>query len=374
MRIGFDAKRAFNNHTGLGNYSRFVLDALLTNHSEHQYFLYTPKQLEEYKNIANTDHALIRLPQGSFYQKFHSLWRTFGLITNLKSDHIDVYHGLSNELPSRISSSGIKSVVTIHDLIFKRFPHFYKKSDRIIYEKKSKVACNNADKIIAISMQTKRDIVGFYDIDDSKVEVIYQDCHPRFHVKADTTTKQEVRQKHHLNFPYILSVGTFESRKNQLTLLRAFHQMEGNKDVHLVLTGRPTDYAEQLYAFVKDNQLENRVHFLTDVQHQELPALYQMAELFAYPSIFEGFGIPILEALHSETPVLTSRGSCFAEAGGAAALYTDADDPAEMANGMYELLSNSETRQRLDQKRSEQLQKFSSKLIGQQLIDLYNTL
>ncbi|RZJ64730.1 MAG: glycosyltransferase family 1 protein, partial [Flavobacterium sp.] len=190
MRLGFDGKRAANNLTGLGNYSRSLIEHLAKGFPQNQYFIYTPKAKEPILKFSlfNLQNIFLKLPKKS---KF--LWRSFGVKYQLLKDKIDLFHGLSYEIPFGLKKTGIKSVVTIHDLIFLRKPEYYQPIDRLIYNYKSKYACKNADQIIAISEKTKQDIIELYNISPAKIEVIYQSCDDSFKVAATAAQKEEVK-------------------------------------------------------------------------------------------------------------------------------------------------------------------------------------
>lgn len=270
MRIGLDAKRAFNNQAGLGNYSRFVIKNLARYANEHQYLCYTPKADPDLLFFAVSSSLKTRYPSSWFNKKFKSIWRSKNIVKDLKRDQIDIYHGLSNEIPLHIQQSGIKSIVTIHDLIFLRYPHYYKRIDRNIYHKKFRYACENADHIIAISEQTKSDIISYYNIDKDKISVIYQDCSSDYY--CDCIGEDNVlfsRKKYGLPIKYALSVGTLESRKNQLLILKALKELN-DQEIPLVLVGRATPYLKELEAYIKTHQLEKSVLILTNVQHLSL--------------------------------------------------------------------------------------------------------
>lgn len=200
MKIGFDAKRAYHNYTGLGNYSRDLIQNLLTYYPDNEYHLYAPKTGDNprFKFVEQHDNVITHFPESSLHKTFNGLWRSVDLDTFLAKDKIDVFHGLSNEIPMRKKASKVKHVVTIHDLIFKRFPNTYKKLDRNIYNTKFKYAAQNADKIIAISEQTKRDIVEFYNVEENKIEVIYQTCHQNFKEEYSDDFKLKVKRKFNL--------------------------------------------------------------------------------------------------------------------------------------------------------------------------------
>ncbi len=368
MRIGFDAKRAFANKTGLGNYSRFVLDALMTYYKSNEYFAYTPKDNQNLYPGFPLDR--IRMPESFLHKKLKAYWRSAGVLSQLKRDQIDVYHGLSHELPTGLNRAKIGSVVTMHDLIFERLPALFKPMDRLIYRYKFKAACADADAIIAISEQTKRDLLELYQVDESKIKVIYQDCNPLFKIPLPADQRKEIVGKYGITNPFILSVGTLEARKNQLRLVEAFAQL-GNHDFQLVLIGKPTPYTVKIQEFIKRANLEKRVLILQNIPTAHLPALYQEAAVFAYISMYEGFGIPILEALHSGTPVLSAKGSCLEEAGGPGGLYADPLDISDIGNQLQKLISDGNLRNTLVSAGKTYIGRFEGEKIASQLVNLY---
>jgi glycosyltransferase involved in cell wall biosynthesis len=371
MRIGFDAKRAFANKTGLGNYSRFVLEALLTHEKEQTYLAYTPKNRAKlFTGFPEND---IQLPKHFWDKKIPSYWRYASITRQLKKDSINVFHGLSNELPQGLDEAGIKSVVTIHDLIFERLPHLFKPVDRIIYRHKFQSACRRADKVIAISEQTKRDLLELYNVDNDKIEVVYQDCNPIFKRVVDIKERQEIRALYHMEGPYVLCVGTLEERKNQHRLVEAFADVKAS-DFQLILIGKQTGYTPKIFEFIKKYNLENKVKVLSNVPTTHLPALYQEAEVFAYISVYEGFGIPILEALHSGTPVLAAKGSCLEEAGGPGGLYADPYQKEDISNQLNKLVTDARLRTNLAEAGKQHIGQFSGQHIASQLVDLYKNL
>ena len=372
MKIGFDAKRAYHNYTGLGNYSRDLIQSLLKYCPENEYHLYSPKNgnnprlqfITEYNNI------LTHFPASNLHQVFKGLWRSVDLEKFLIQDQLEIYHGLSNEIPKRIKGSKVKHVVTIHDLIFKRYPDTYKFLDRKIYDKKFKYAALNSDKIIAISEQTKRDIVQFYDVDPSKIEVIYQTCHKNFKKQYSEDFKEKVRKKYNLPSNFLLNVGTIETRKNLNALIQAIPTMKNN--LTIVVVGGKTKYYDFLLSEIKRLNIdENRIIFLENVSIEELPAIYQMANIFVYPSVFEGFGIPIIEALYSKTPVITTKGGCFSEAGGTHSIYIDTQNYVELGDAIDQLLTNQAQQRQMILEGEKYVQKFDSEKLTNQLCSLY---
>lgn len=370
LRLGFDAKRAFQNAAGLGNYSRFVLNALLEHGQNLDLLAYTPRRRDEL--FPNFPAHLIKTPQTFPYQQLPALWRSYGLVSDLKRDNVQLYHGLSNELPSGLAAASIRSVVTIHDLIFERFPHLYPWLDRQFYRAKTKAACAQADVIVAVSQQTKNDLVDFYKIDPQRIQVIYQDCQPAFQDKIAASEILKVQEKYGLSpsEPYILCVGTIEERKNQLRLVEAFAQIP-QKNVTLVVVGRATAYAQRVKQRIGELGLEARVKLLHQVPSHDLPALYQGAKVVAYVSLFEGFGIPVVEALHSGVAVLAATGSCLEEAGGVGALYVNPLDSEKMAFHLDQLLEDEPLRHQLIDAGKKHVQEFSAEKIAGQLTEIY---
>jgi len=370
MRIGFDAKRAFFNFTGLGNYSRTVIRQLTTFYPGNNYILYNPGKISKLDNFPPPNCIVVQ-PETFFYQSFPSLWRSFGLPGILSRERIDIFHGLSNELPFGINDVPAKKVVTIHDLIFLRYPRIYKRADREIYKRKFRYSAKVADRIIAISEQTKRDIHHFLNIDYSRIEVIYQDCSPVFHRTILQEELDEIKRKYFLPPEYILFVGTIEERKNLLNILKAISAFR--IEMPLVVVGKETRYMKEIVKYISEAGILN-IYFLKNLPEEDLPAIYANSSLFVYPSFFEGFGIPVLEALNAGTPVITSRGSCLEETGGKAAIYIDPYNIEELGDSMLRVLNDKELRGEMIEEGKKHATIFRPERTTKQLIDLYKSL
>jgi len=368
MHIGYDAKRAFLNNTGLGNYSRWLIKAMASYYPEHEYRLYTP-QIKENRHFAflkKIPHSRIVSPKSKLLS---SLWRTKSIVKNLKADGVELYHGLSHELPIGIRQSGIKSILTVHDLIFMRFPQYFGWINRTIYKTKLQYACKAADKIIAISQKTKDDLLELLKVDESKIEVIYQGCDPAFKLHQSDAQRKLVKKKYDLPKRYVLTVGTIEERKNLLLLVKSL--VFTKSSVPLVVAGKPTKYLDGVKEFINANNLANRVIFLHEVSFDELPALYQMATLFVYPSRYEGFGIPVLEAINSGVPAIAAKGSCLEEAGGPDSIYVDPDDEYELAKQINRVWNSPALRQNMIAKGFDYAHNFDDEKLAGQLMQLY---
>jgi glycosyltransferase involved in cell wall biosynthesis len=371
FKLGFDAKRAFYNHSGLGNYSRNLLNTLTKCYPGTVFTLFSPKT-EKRIHLENEELIKIVEPKGFLNRFFKSLWRTKFIVRDINREAIEIYHGLSHELPFGIEKTGVKSVVTVHDLIFIRFPNFFNAADVYIYRKKLLHACRVADIIVAISHQTKRDLIDFLNIDHNKIKVIYQGCNRIFWQNYSEDAYGKVLEKHNLPKRYLLYLGTIEERKNLLTAIKAIH--EKAIEIPLVVVGRKADYYHlKVMPYIRDNNVKN-VRFLEGITTSELPMIYRKAECFIYPSLFEGFGIPLLEALVSGIPVITSKGGCFSEAAGPGSIYIDPQNHLELADAILDVCSNPALKQKMVEQGKEWASQFSEETIARNYFELYQTL
>ncbi|MBR5323448.1 MAG: glycosyltransferase family 4 protein [Muribaculaceae bacterium] len=370
MIIGFDGKRAVANFTGLGNYSRFIIGALNKKFRNETYKIFAPKPKNnrEFSELLG-DNTSDLYPKNKIAKLLPSVWRSKGILKDLKKEKIEIFHGLSGELPFGISKTGIKSVVTIHDLIFRHYPQYYKTIDRTIYDYKFRRACKEADKIIAVSDCTKRDIISYYNIPEDKIVTVYQGCHPNFNATPNEALIEEVRKTYNLPKRYIACVGTIEERKNLLLVAKAMTYLP--EDIYLIAVGRKTPYAKEVEDFCTQNGLTERVRIIEGVPFKFLPSIYHAAELFTYTSRFEGFGIPIVEAISAGLTGVAATGSCLEEAGGDGVVYVNPDSIEECAEALNKLLTDNTYKQNLITKGKEHIKKFSPDTIAEEVMKVY---
>lgn len=369
-RIGFDAKRAFKNFSGSGNYSRTIISSLSSFYSSNKYFLYTPKyKKESILNFADKPNIKIVTPHG-IASLFDSIWRTTGIANELKRDKIDLYHGLSGELPE--GSKGAPMVVTIHDATFMKYSNFYTYSDRFFLEKKHMSACKRADKIIAVSKQTADDIIKYFNANPSKIEVIYQSCDRGFSRSIAQEELADVRKKYNLPQRYILSVGKVENRKNLNNLIKTLPQLP--PDVKIVSLGGVTQYFKEVLSTIKTLGVSERVQIISSGDFRDYPAIYKMASMLVYASLYEGFGIPVLEALTSGTPVVVSNISSMPEVGGDAALYVNPENVNDIAEKINMFLSSPTLCEEMTGKGIQIAANFREEKVVSEVYDLYNSI
>jgi glycosyltransferase involved in cell wall biosynthesis len=306
IKIGFDAKRYYNNHTGLGVYSRNLIRHLIGYYPELEGYLMTPK-----------GSKLFSTPIGAQCIEPHSLlpfiWRTWGIHDTIKCLQLDIYHGLSNEIPFRRNPK-TKYVCTIHDVIWRHRPNDHDFISRKIYDIKVSYACKNADLIIATSDQTKNDLMRFYQCDAQKIKVIYQTI----------SDIPEITTPPLFPDPYFVYISAFYPRKNHESLLKAYQKSVENGNQHkLILAGRKGPTIKSIQKFIQQHHLTTKVEVLTDINEIQKFQLLKHASAFIYPSDIEGFGIPLIEAGMSRTPLILNNVPVFKEIAGEHAYYFD---------------------------------------------------
>jgi glycosyltransferase involved in cell wall biosynthesis len=362
MKIGLDAKRAFLNRTGLGNYSRNIIRSLIQYYPEHEYYLFTPKVdptgfYAEIKDIANVK---IIQPANKIGR---GLWRSYGITKLINQFRLDVYHGLSNELPYNIKKATAKKVVTIHDLIPFKEDAFRNVIQDFSYRSKMRTACKNADLVTPISKATLEDIQQLFGTDPHKMMVIYQPIEFKHSEKLP-----EVKIKYQLPAEYILQVGTVEYRKNIQIIIRAMIRLK-DENLHYVVVGKKTRFFKSLFSYSSNKGLINNIHFIDPVSNDELAAIYLASSAVMYPSLYEGFGLPIAEAIHFGKPVLTTAGGCFLEAGGPGAYYCNTSDVEEVAATILTILKTDNSR--MIEAGKQHIAQFNSKAAADALIQSY---
>lgn len=368
MKIGYEAKRIYHNASGLGNYGRNLVRAMATYYPANEYHLYNPGPgkvpFGEYLKSVTEERPNISNPL------YSNIWRQRLLSERAKKDGIEIFHGLAQELPIGIEKKGIKTVVTVHDLIFIRYPQLYKFIDRKVYTKKLRSACRRADMIVAISQQTKDDLVDFLGIAPDRIKVIYQGVNPIYWEEFEDESPQDVRERYGLPDRFALFVGTLEVRKGVDKLLKA--QLETG--IPIVYVGRKTKFWKQISLLRKYDSIRHLI-FTPEVQEDELLAkLYRIADVFIYPSIFEGFGIPVLEALISKTPVITSNTSSLPEVAGPSSVLVNPEDQNGITSSLQRVWDSAELRQTMAEAGYTFAGNFSDEAIAANWMRMYESL
>ena len=366
MKIGFDAKRLFHNDTGLGNYSRTLVRNLVHLYPEHEYHLFTPS-IKKSAELAFFNDAK-RFHIHTCTKGSKALWRSLHIPRLLDEHQIDIYHGLSHELPLKQPKGRTKYVLSFHDLIYEVYPELFPFFDRKMYQFKYKKSARLADRIVSISKSTARDLKQWYSIPLEKISTIYQSCHPDFLKPFDKQEKATTEN-------YFLYVGSLIPRKGLLEIAKAYLELPKTHRIPLKIVGGGKSYKNKVHTFLKDNQLESHFEFQGKIENSQLIDLYRKAKALLLPSMYEGFGIPVIEALSQATPCITSKISSLPEAAGPGGLLVDPKNPTDIGKAMMSLIDYPEASSKMGLKGQAYVQEnFNAKVTTEKLMQVYQDL
>ena len=350
MKIGIDASRiTVLQRTGTENYSLCLTRALAKVDTSNRYVLYFRGRAVSFDNPRFSTQVI----------PWPFLWTQGGLAWECLMHPPDLVFIPAHTLPV-LRRPSLKSVVTIHDLGVRYLPQYHQFPQRLYLDKAVRYAARHATHLIAVSEATKKDIIARFGVSEKKITVVYEGVEQtKFKIQNPKSKIGEVRRKYNIRGEYVLFVGTVQPRKNLRRLIEAFSKV-GGEDTQLVIAGKPGWSFEDIYSAPSDFGVARRVQFLGHVSDQDLPALYWGSRCLAFPSLFEGFGLPVLESMASGVPVVTSNVSSLPEVGGNAAVYVDPYKVASIASGLHEVLTGSmRFRQNLISKGFLQVEKFS---------------
>jgi len=371
MNIGIDIRLLLNPvRTGVGEYTFELVNALLKNDTKNNYFLFHHKDKKNIKYLPkwtqdNVKYITTNWPHKlfNFFQKILSWPKIDKLIT----DKLDVY--ISPNINFTTISKKTKHVLTIHDISFALYPKFYSLKQRmwhkIINPKKQ---CQKANLIIVPSQSTKNDLVKHFKIEKDKIRVIYPGIKK---IIVNENNDEEIRNRYNLPNKYILFLGTIEPRKNIITLIESFEKTvkKLNHNYKLVIAGAKGWKNKDIYKRAKQSKYSDLIRFIGYVNKKDKNAIYSMSEVFVYPSIYEGFGFPTLEAMANKTPVITSNRSSLSEILENSALLINPNKPKEIGDGIIKIIKNNELKQYLIKKGEKQVNKYNWDITAQKLLN-----
>jgi glycosyltransferase involved in cell wall biosynthesis len=363
MRIGIDARLVFYSQAGIGQYILHLANGLASVDEENEYVL-----LQSRKD----DTTILSKPnfrRVSLWTPSHHRLERFSINVELMRLGLDVLHSPDFIPPHRPSC---RSVITVHDLAFLLYPHFLTKESARYYGRIDE-AVRWTDHIIAVSESTKRDTIQHLGVPETKITVVHEAANPLFRPTQRQQSKEEVRNRHGIDGPYILFVSTIEPRKNVPTLLRAAWQLMQcyKEDIRVILAGGKGWLFEDAFAVVDELKLNSHVHFLGRVSSEDLLHLYNAAEMLAHPAFYEGFGLPPLEAMACGLPVIVSNVASLPEVVGDAGMLIDPHDVDELTVAMWRVLNDSELRQELQERGLRQAERFSWERAARETLDIY---
>ncbi|HEX9413972.1 MAG TPA: glycosyltransferase family 1 protein [Ktedonobacterales bacterium] len=334
-------------NAGVSRYTYLLVDGLAHHESDQRYSVFVTAQ--DAASAGHFETPRLRLVPSKWptaYPAQRILWEQLALPATLRRRHVDVFHSPVNVLPLRLTCP---SVVTIHDLAFLSYPQFFRPARRVYQRALTTRSARRATLVLADSESTKQDIVARLGVPSSRVRVVYPAIDPKFRPMPDPHRLAAFRQEHDLPERFLLYLGTLEPRKNLVGLIEAYAALRSQEVTAppLVIAGGKGWYYDALFAKVRELNLERAVTFAGYVRDEEQALWYAAAELFIYPSLFEGFGLPVAEAMACGTPVVTSNASSLPEVAGNAAILADPRQPVALAHAMQSVLASDETRRRL---------------------------
>jgi len=367
--IGIDA-RMFGTaqSAGIGTYTEELIGNLLQVDKVNRYTIFaTPEVVQFFPFYSpNLDKKSVSIPH-------YSLSEQLFLPGIIRSSNIDLIHYTNFNSP--VLFGGIKSVVTIHDLTLWFFPGRKHTSwfKRAVYRYIIKRSCQNATKIIAVSEATKQDIVKYLDIPESKIKVIHEAVANRISPVKEINKIDAIKAKYDITRPFFMYVGQWRKHKNLVKLIRAFATFRHRYDLdyQLVLVGRPDPLAPEVQKTINQLNLQSHVVLTGYVADNDIGAFYSAAEAFVFPSLYEGFGLPPLEAMAAGTPVISSNASVMPEVLGDAAIYFDPENIEDIAAKMHNLATSYHLKNSLKEKGLKQVKKYSFSKMAKQTYELY---
>jgi glycosyltransferase involved in cell wall biosynthesis len=369
MRVGINASKFFEVNTGVGRYTSNLCKYILETDGKNDYFLYSPGQMDI---VIRTDRTKIQFKKSGIALKNNTLrilWEQVTLPYYSMNGRLDLFHYTDHSLS--ILQRTHPAIITVHDIAYVRFPKLLNKSRQIYKKYILNMSIKRANVIVADSYSTKRDIINYFRIKEEKIKVVYPGVERRFRPISNV---KEYRLKNNLPSKIILNVGTLEPRKNIITLIKAFKKLRerGLRDYKLVIAGDKGWLYKQIFDEIKSSDLQKEVLFLGIIGDEDLPMLYNCADMFVYPSLYEGFGFPPLEAMACGIPVITSNTSSLPEVIGDAGIMVNPTDVNSLCERMYNLLKDKELWHYMSNKGLERSKLFSWKETAKKILEIYD--
>ena len=367
MKIAIDAHMVGHRATGNETYTVNLTNALAQmSHPDHEYTVYVDRR--ELLDSPCLFDGRVKMRRLQMHSPFIRI--PFLLPAEVWYRRIDVVHMqyiLSPILPH------CASVLTVHDISFEHFPDFFSRGDLLRTKLLVPISARRADVVVTVSEYTKKDLVNSYGIDPDKIVVTPEAANSSFRPLAEGAGPNEVRHRYGIAGPFILFVGNIQPRKNLRRLIDAYGALVRDQRIphRLVIVGNKARLHSHVFQAVRDSGLEERVIFTGYVPNEDLCALYNAAETFVFPSIFEGFGLPIIESMSCGTPVIASNTSSMPEVGGDAVIYVDPYDTGELAAAMHAVLGDCGLRARLSAAGLARAKRFSWENTARRTVEAY---
>ena len=368
MRIGIDATALPPKPVGAGNYIIELIRALHALDSPHEFVIFAQQHGRELIGIPpRSGFEWVGLPDHSPARRL--IWEQTGFPGLIRRQDIDLLHSLHYTRPFQLPC---RSVVTFHDMTFFLFPQLHTRSKRIFFPLMIRYSARVADALIADSESTRQDAIRILGLAPEKISTVPLGVRPEFRPINDPALKKAVRARYHLPEHFLLFVGLVEPRKNLPLLIKSYHQAASQgHSIPLVIVGRKGWMYEQVLDLITDLDLSNQVHLTGYVSPEDLPIVYNLADVFIYPSLYEGFGLPPLEALACGTPVITTAVSSMPEHVGQAGLLVPPGDETALTQALIRLLNDQELKSRLSVLGPQQAAQFTWTRTARETLQIY---
>lgn len=363
MRIGIDASALVKEATGIGQAIINIIKVMMEHDRENEYYLFTYDKINLPFSLAENWQIV------DYGGAKHSQIRFFTALPQiLKNMKIQVFFGTRHYLPP--FNSKIRYVALVHDLIPLRMPELFTKKHLQRFRIFTAICKYQADSYITVSHSTKKDVMDFMKIPEEKIQVIHLGANPRFSPERDKEAIARTMQRLGIDQKYLLCLSTVEPRKNMLRTIQAYEQylLKNKAPYKLVIVGGSGWNNGEIYDYVRQNQLEEHVIFTGYLSNEDVKYVYANASLFIYASLYEGFGIPPLEAMQSGIPVITSNNSSLPEVAGDACILVNPYSIEEIGTAMTRVLESEELQKELRQKGIAQAEKFSWETCGTKVL------
>ena len=368
MKIGIDATALPQEPVGAGVYIINLLRALGDLNTGHELVVFLHENARNYLEMDETTNILqVVLPDRN--PALRLVWEQIMLPKLVKRYKIDLLHSLHYTSPFLLACA---SVVTIHDLTFFLFPELHKLSKRLFFPSVIRASARKADALITVSENTRQDSIRLLHVPEEKIFAVQLGVDEIFHPIKDNGLRRKIYQQYQLPEKFILYVGLVEPRKNLPLLIRSFRTLVEEGFSHrLVIAGRLGWMYQEVFKQIETLGLEDRIKFTGYVPRQNLPIVYNLAELFVYPTLYEGFGLPVLEAMACGTPVVTSNISSLPEIVGNAGILVTPGEESALAEAMVKVLSDPKMQENLAEKGIRRSKNFSWKRTAKETLQVY---
>jgi len=375
-RIGINIRYLQRQITGIERYVAEISNIVPSRDKDSEYYFFVMKYLPlpKVKNVPNGAMILTKFPTKQRWLRV--LWELLYLPVELKENKINIFHGPAFFVPSW-KPRGCKYVITVHDLAFIKYPNAFTRTTRVYYWLFFKRSLRLCDKIIAVSFATKDDLVKEYNVPDEKIVVIHSGITDKYKWEVTKEKSILIAKKYKLPKKYFIFVGSLSPRKNLLKILEAltlYSKESEKRETKLVVIGKKAWLYDAIFKYVKELNLQDKVLFLGYVNEDDMPSLYKNAEALLFPSLYEGFGFPVLEAMACGTPVITSNVSSLPEVAGDAAILVNPKNVEEIKEAMIKITTDNKLREWLIKKGKRQVKKFTWEEAAEKTIQVYHEL